>query len=86
MPTMSGMELQSLLIAKGHRIPVIFMTVFSHEGMRAAAMSCGALCYLPKPFDAQVLVGCLMRLSTGTAAKWSAINVADTKQAMREQR
>ena len=35
MPTMSGVELQALLLARGQRVPFIFITAFPDETVRA---------------------------------------------------
>jgi len=59
MPGMSGVELQSRLIADGHCIPIIFMTAFFEEGTRSRALRAGALGFLSKPFELQLLVQCL---------------------------
>src|SRR5262249_36774459 len=37
MPGLSGVELQKLLAAQGRRMPIIFMTAFPEERMRARA-------------------------------------------------
>jgi FixJ family two-component response regulator len=59
MPGMSGVELQSLLIAQGHRVPIIFITAFHEESVRARAMKAGAIGFLNKPFSGQTLIECL---------------------------
>jgi FixJ family two-component response regulator len=59
MPGMSGVELQSLLIAQGHRTPMIFITAFHEESVRARAMKAGAIGFLSKPFSGQTLIECL---------------------------
>ena len=59
MPGMSGVELQSLLIAQGRRTPMIFITAFHEESVRARAMKAGAIGFLNKPFSGQTLVECL---------------------------
>jgi FixJ family two-component response regulator len=59
MPTMSGVELQAHLLAKGHRVPFIFITAFSVESARARAREVGATCFLTKPFDGEALIKCL---------------------------
>ena len=59
MPTMSGIELQAHLLAKGHRVPFIFITAFSVESARARARTAGTTCFLTKPFDGEALVKCL---------------------------
>jgi FixJ family two-component response regulator len=59
MPGMSGIELQEALIAKGHRVPIIFMTAYAEEKTKAHAMSAGATGLLTKPFAEKTLVECL---------------------------
>src|SRR6202041_1694722 len=49
MPGMSGLELQSQLIAAGTDIPIIFITAFTNEAARMRALEAGAYCYLVKP-------------------------------------
>jgi FixJ family two-component response regulator len=51
MPGLNGLELQSRLVAGGHRVPIIFITAFSDENAQAQALNAGALCYLVKPFE-----------------------------------
>jgi FixJ family two-component response regulator len=57
MPGMSGIELQSHLLAQGRRLPIIFITAFPEESARTKALNAGAICFLTKPFDGQTLVG-----------------------------
>jgi FixJ family two-component response regulator len=59
MPGMSGVELQSLLIAQGRRMPIIFITAFHEESIRARAMKAGAIGFLNKPFSGETLIACL---------------------------
>ncbi len=59
MPGVSGVELQSRLIAQGHRVPMIFITAFPEERVRARALEAGAIGFLSKPFDDEHLIGCL---------------------------
>jgi FixJ family two-component response regulator len=61
MPTMSGIDLQAHLLAKGHRVPFIFVTAFPEEGAFARVMKAGATCFLTKPFDGPSLIACLNR-------------------------
>jgi FixJ family two-component response regulator len=56
MPGMSGVELQSLLLAQGRRMPIIFITAFPEESARTRALEAGAICFLTKPFDGPTLV------------------------------
>jgi FixJ family two-component response regulator len=59
MPAMTGVELQALLIARGCRVPFIFITAFPEENVRVRAMKAGAICFLAKPFDGGTLNRCL---------------------------
>ena len=59
MPKMSGLELQSALRAKGCRTPIIFLTAFPEERYRDQAFRNGAIGFLSKPFDSQVLIDLL---------------------------
>ena len=66
MPGMSGVELQSLLIAQGNRTPMIFMTANPVQTIRAVVMQAGAVAVLSKPFKEQNLIDCLnMALNDG---------------------
>ena len=56
MPGMSGLELQARLNAEHCRIPTIFITAHGDEEMRFQALRGGAVEFLPKPFDDEVLV------------------------------
>ena len=67
MPGMSGIELQSHLIAQGHRVPVIFVTAFPEMEARGHALRAGAIGFLGKPFGDQNLISCLNKaLATRT--------------------
>lgn len=61
MTGMSGVELQQRLIADGRRTPVIFMTGFPEERVRARVLAAGAFGFLPKPFNDERLIECLDR-------------------------
>ena len=56
MPGMSGLELQAKLKAEGSRIPIIFITAHSDAKMKVQAMKAGAVEFLSKPFDNEVLL------------------------------
>lgn len=56
MPGMSGLELQSRLNKERHRIPIIFITAQGDEKMRMQALRGGAVEFLTKPFDDEVLL------------------------------
>jgi FixJ family two-component response regulator len=57
MSGLNGLELQARLIASGHSIPIIFLTAFPEDKSRERALAAGAICFLAKPFDAEVLTG-----------------------------
>jgi len=57
MPKMSGIALQNALRSKGLRTPVIFVTAFPEERIKTRALEGGAVCFLSKPFDGEVLIG-----------------------------
>ena len=65
LPGMSGVELQSRLILDGHRIPIIFVTAFPDEAIRARVLRDGAVCYLSKPLQEKSLIACLDRALHG---------------------
>ena len=56
MPGMDGVQLQRHLHANGWRPPTIFLTAHGHDTERAQALAGGAIAFLPKPFDADVLL------------------------------
>jgi FixJ family two-component response regulator len=56
MPGMSGLELQARLAAEDCRIPIIFITAYGDTRMRMQAMRAGAVEFLGKPFDDEVLL------------------------------
>jgi FixJ family two-component response regulator len=62
MPGMSGVQLQDHLRAQGYRVPFIFFTAFPDEKIRAHALAAGAVCYLTKPFDGDILIQCFQAL------------------------
>ena len=59
MPGMSGLELQARLHAERHRIPTVFITAHGDANMRMQALRAGAVEFLAKPFDEEVLLDCV---------------------------
>jgi FixJ family two-component response regulator len=57
MPGLSGIDLQDRLIAQGRRTPIIFITAYPEENVRARAMKAGAVGFLSKPINHDHLVG-----------------------------
>ena len=56
MPGMSGLELQAKLNADQCRIPTIFITAHGDEKMRMQALRAGAVEFMAKPFDDEILL------------------------------
>ncbi|MBV8673913.1 MAG: response regulator [Acidobacteriaceae bacterium] len=56
MPCMSGLELQARLKADQCKVPIIFITAHGDARTRLQAMREGAVEFLSKPFDHQVLL------------------------------
>jgi FixJ family two-component response regulator len=56
MPGLSGVELQTRLIAQGNRTPIIFVSAISDERTRARALKAGAIGFLSKPFNEKRLI------------------------------
>jgi FixJ family two-component response regulator len=61
MPRMSGVELQASLKGEGCNVPIIFITAYDDAEIRAQAMKDGAVEFLAKPFDHQLLLQILRR-------------------------
>lgn len=61
MPGQSGLDLQQVLEAAGHRIPVIFITGHADQPLAQQAMQAGAVTLLNKPFDGQELLDAIRR-------------------------
>ena len=59
MPGLSGLDLQDRLREQGVHTPMIFVTAYPDERLRARAINAGALGFLTKPFDEGFLVQCL---------------------------
>ncbi|MFZ1427796.1 MAG: response regulator [Geminicoccaceae bacterium] len=55
MPGVSGLDLQELLVARGHLLPIIFISAHADAGERDRALAAGALGILSKPFAADEL-------------------------------
>jgi len=56
MPGLNGLDLQSHLLAEGHRTPIIFITAYPKDSARSRALSAGAVAFLTKPFEEIALI------------------------------
>ena len=59
MPGMGGVELLRRLVTSHRKIPVILITAYEEEGMRARALSGGAGAVLIKPFSEEALLSAI---------------------------
>jgi FixJ family two-component response regulator len=59
MPSMSGIELKQHLTARRCSLQVIMITGRNEPDLEERARSSGAACFLKKPFEPDVLIGCL---------------------------
>lgn len=61
----SGIELRRHLKARGHSVPVIYMTASDNPAIREAALASGCIALLAKPFSVQELIEPLKKASAG---------------------
>jgi FixJ family two-component response regulator len=61
MPGQSGLDLQQVLEAGGHQIPVVFITGHADMPLAQRAIQAGAVDLLAKPFDGQELLDAIAR-------------------------
>lgn len=59
MPGLSGFDLQEALGARGVTTPVILITAFDDDRVRARGLTLGAACFLKKPFSGEAIIRCL---------------------------
>ena len=59
MPGLSGVELQSRLIAGGRQVPIIAVTGYPEESIRTQMLEAGAVGFLSKPFNDECLIDCI---------------------------
>ena len=59
MPAITGIELYKQLIETGHAIPTILVTGYPNARVGERMRTLGVECYLRKPLDEVVLIGCL---------------------------
>jgi len=65
MPGMNGLEVQQRLVKSGNTIPVIFITAHDELGVREKALAAGAVAFLRKPFDDELLIKTLRQAVEG---------------------
>jgi len=65
---MTGFDLRRLLLAEGISIPMIFITAHDDEPTEECARRAGAVAYLSKPIDCEVLLEAIGRAVRGRAS------------------
>lgn len=78
MPGMSGMELQQELIKRHIDIPIIFLTGHGDIPMSVKALKAGAIDFIEKPFNDEVLLN-RIREATAKDAQTRMFNVQKSK-------
>jgi two-component system response regulator FixJ len=68
MPEMTGMDLHEMLVKRGSKLPVIFITGYGSVPLTVRAMNAGAIDFLEKPFDDETLLESLKK-ALGIARK-----------------
>ncbi|MGH9868321.1 MAG: response regulator transcription factor [Candidatus Polarisedimenticolia bacterium] len=61
LPGMTGLQLQDELRRRGRRVPIIFLTGHGSVGMGVTAMKNGAIDFLTKPPDVELLLAAILR-------------------------
>lgn len=56
MPGLNGLEVQERLAKSGSHLPVIFITAHDEVGVRERALATGAVAFLRKPFNDELLI------------------------------
>lgn len=72
MPGPSGLELQAALQERGISMPIVFLTGHADVPSSVRAMKAGAVDFLEKPAEAEVLLGALRRALVRDAAQRAA--------------
>src|SRR4029434_10457202 len=56
MPGMNGLEVQELLVRSENPLPVIFITAHDEVSVRERALQAGAVAFLRKPFNDELVI------------------------------
>ncbi len=68
LPDLNGLELQKLIASERTDMPIIFITGHGDVPMTVQAMKCGAVEFLTKPFDDEVLLNAIRHAIRRSAA------------------
>lgn len=69
MPEMGGLELQAALKEKGVEVPIVFVTGHADVPVAVRAMRAGAIDFVEKPFEADVILDAVERALAHAAAR-----------------
>ncbi|UXU89635.1 response regulator transcription factor [Burkholderia sp. S-53] len=81
LPDLSGLDLQNLVASERTDMPIIFITGYGDVPMTVRAMKAGAVEFLTKPFDDQVLLDAIQHAIERSRA---ALNVEAGMQSIRD--
>lgn len=85
MPRFSGIDLQADLIARGHRMPIVFISGESSDEQIIQAMKNGAFDFLLKPFSREALLGAVEKaIEKDTIAMQELIRKARLTEALKK--
>jgi FixJ family two-component response regulator len=56
MPGMNGLDVQERLQSRGSRLPIIFITAHDEVNVRERALAAGAVAFVRKPFNDELLI------------------------------
>jgi two-component system response regulator FixJ len=76
MPEMGGLELQAALKENGVEIPIVFVTGHADVPVAVRAMRAGAIDFVEKPFEAEVILGAVERALAQAAERRERSNAA----------
>lgn len=77
MPELTGLEVQERLVAAGRTLPVIVMTGHGDVPLAVTAMKAGAVDFIEKPFEEDVLLAALRTALSRPRMTTAASTVAD---------
>jgi FixJ family two-component response regulator len=69
LPGLTGLQLQQRLKTEGRNVPVVFVTAYGNNQVRAQALGAGAVALLDKPFTEQALLEALGQ-ALGSLPAW----------------
>lgn len=67
MPGLDGLELQEQLRRRFPELPILIMTAFPTVAIREKAIADGRSAFVPKPFDAEVILAFVERATLGSS-------------------